>query len=200
VQTEASGDRRCGGSPYGVEPSRSFRSRCKRNSGAFGGRGSEKDPRQGRFPSANGERPFEASSYRSQLRDRVVFLRGPTFGRKVTPKMTKRDVQRGRIVTRLPVESLIPARLNWFQSGLRPSVFVVTQQSHRASGNIGWTTNLVTGVDQSRWSVDPLSTDPVLAGRRRKAGMAIRFHRPVRERSWIRMCSFSICKTFRQSA
>jgi len=123
--------------------------------------------------------PFEASSYRSQLPDRVVSYETTLGPEGNAENLTSVTVQRGGIVTRLPVESLIPARLNWFKAtAARPFLCGdATISSPRVETLLD--NNLVTGVINPDGSVDPLSTDPVLEGDEGTPGMAIRFHRPV---------------------
>ena len=123
--------------------------------------------------------PFEASSYRSQLPDRVVSYEttlGPDAGAEYLTSVT---VQRGGKVIRLPVDSLIPARLTWFKATVaRPFLCGgATIPSPRIETLLD--NSLVTGVINPDGSVDPLTTDPVLEGEAGTPGMAIRFDQPV---------------------
>lgn len=128
---------------------------------------------------ANEEVPFEANSYRRQLPDRVVSYEttfGPDGGAE---NLTSVTVQRGGKVTRLPVDSLIPARITSFKA-TKPRPFLcggVTLPAQRLKSLVD--NSLVTGVINPAGSVDPLTTDPVLEGDAGTPGMAIRFDRPV---------------------
>ncbi|WP_186774801.1 FecR domain-containing protein [Allorhodopirellula solitaria] len=123
--------------------------------------------------------PFEATSYRSRLPDRVISYQTAPGPDGDAENLTSVTVQRGGIVSRLPVDSLIPSRVSWFRSTTaRPYLCgAVTISSPRLESLSD--TSLVTGVINPDGSLEPLSTDPVLEGDAGTPGMAIRFDRPV---------------------
>lgn len=123
--------------------------------------------------------PFEASSYRSQLPDRVVSYETTLGSDGGAENLTSVTVQRGGKVIRFPVDSLISARLTWFKAtAARPYLCGgVSIPSPRVESLMD--DSLVTGVINPDGSVDPLATDPVLEGDAGTPGMAIRFDRPV---------------------
>ncbi|WDQ17637.1 FecR domain-containing protein [Rhodopirellula sp. P2] len=123
--------------------------------------------------------PFRATSYRSQLPDRVVSYETTFAVDGGAEHLTSVTVQRGGKVNRFPVDSLIPARLTWFQA-TEPRPFLCgepTYPSSRVEALLD--ESLVTGVINPDGSVDPLTTDPVLEGDSGTPGMAIRFDQPV---------------------
>lgn len=123
--------------------------------------------------------PFETTSYRNQLPDRVVSYEateGPNGGAENLISVT---IQRGGQVRHRPVDSLIPARLSWFKADVaRPflcgEATIPSPRVESVQNN-----SLVAGVINPDGNVDPLTTDPILEGDEGTPGMAIRFDRPV---------------------
>jgi anti-sigma factor RsiW len=123
--------------------------------------------------------PFRATSYRSQLPDRVVSYETTVAVDGGAEDLTSVTVQRGGKVKRIPVDSLIPARLTWFKA-MEPRPYLCGQADFSESRIESLIDkSLVTGAINPDGSVDPLTTDPILEGDAGTPGMAVRFEQPV---------------------
>ncbi|NQV27912.1 MAG: FecR domain-containing protein [Rhodopirellula sp.] len=118
--------------------------------------------------------PFDATSYRRQLPDRVVSYKATTGPDGDADRLISVTVQREGVVSEIPVDDLIPVEVTAFR-GLS-GAFLCSNKAlpgHRRDTTSDH--SLVTGVINPGGSEVPLTTDPDAD----TPGMAIRFQKPV---------------------
>ncbi|MEQ9410195.1 MAG: FecR family protein [Fuerstiella sp.] len=123
--------------------------------------------------------PFDATTYRRQLPDRVVSYvatKAADGGAEILESVT---VQRGGRVVQIPVDELIPARLVWFRSKESRAFLCGGATLPASRADAVSDRSLITGVINPDGSRDPLTADPVMESGSGTPGLAIRFQRPV---------------------
>ncbi|PQO46819.1 FecR domain-containing protein [Blastopirellula marina] len=133
---------------------------------------------KGRVYAAN-DIPFDASTYRRGLPDRIVSYKATQAADGGAEDLISVTVQRDGRILSFPVENLIPSRVTAFRSNAA-GAFLCGKESLPAD-RIATSSDrsLVTGVINPGGSVDPLTSDPVLSGDDATPGLAIQFEQPI---------------------
>ncbi|QDS93943.1 FecR protein [Roseimaritima multifibrata] len=123
--------------------------------------------------------PFDASSYRRSLPDRVVSYEatvGPDGGAENLVSVT---VQRGGQMDEILVDDLIPAQVTYFHSATASAFLCGKATLPEPRVSVAADHSLVSGVINPPGSREALTESPVMEGDNKTPGMAIGFERAV---------------------
>ncbi|WP_417847587.1 FecR family protein [Thalassoglobus sp.] len=123
--------------------------------------------------------PFDPTSYRHSLPDRVVSYKataGPDGGAENLVSVT---IQRGGRIVEVLADELIPAQVISFHSPASGAFLCGPETFPNPRSSISIDHNLVTGIINPAGSRESLTQSPVLDGDDKTPGMAIRFDRAV---------------------
>ncbi|MCA8987266.1 MAG: FecR domain-containing protein [Planctomycetaceae bacterium] len=123
--------------------------------------------------------PFDQSTYRQQLPDRIVSYKATTAEDGGAENLISVTVQREGRITEIPVENLIPARVIAFKATSPGAYLCGNETLPQVRAETSSDHSLITGVINPGGSEEPLTTTPVLSGEDSTPGLAIRFDQSV---------------------
>lgn len=133
---------------------------------------------KGRVFAAN-DIPFDASTYRRGLPDRVVSYQATTAADGGAEDLISVTLQRDGHLQTIPVEAIIPARVTAFKAITAGAFLCGTATMPDVRTETSSDRSLVTGVINPGGSVEPLTADPILSGEAATPGLAIQFAQPI---------------------
>ncbi|QDT32673.1 FecR family protein [Thalassoglobus polymorphus] len=123
--------------------------------------------------------PFDPTSYRHSLPDRVVSYKATVAADGGAENLVSVTIQRGGRIIEVLADELIPAQVSSFYAPGSGAFLCGPETFPNPRSSISIDHNLVTGIINPAGSREPLTESPVLDGDDKTPGMAIRFDSPV---------------------
>ncbi|MCC9606158.1 FecR family protein [Blastopirellula sp. JC732] len=133
---------------------------------------------KGRVFAAN-DIPFDASTYRRGLPDRIVSYKATKAADGGAEDLISVTVQRDGRIREILVEDLIPSHVTAFKAVSTGAYLCGKETLPSPRIETSSDCSLVTGVINPGGSVEPLTSDPVLSGESATPGLAIQFDQPI---------------------